>query len=379
MLLTALFAFTAFNLASLALAEDPAYTTPYKHYSQVFDNIAETLNDGQWGYGLKDLPKTAYTKKQWDWGKLPRVCFETAQVHNLYCDPHEVEVYEITYEDCDNPKIFCRCVYAEASIDEVAERVGQIPVKARQYVGVFSIYSSNKDAAAWASGPEVAIFGRVEHMSIYIHEIAHHLDLYAVGGKDWFADYFPYSGLSAWRNKVAKDSCVPDEYSKKSYAEDYANALVMAAYHGMIGDIFNLQTGQRPQGCMLEQLNTAIHHTIVERQLLTYDPSARCDIHWKEFAVVCQGYLARETGRCEGLPDYDAKVAEQDPEWFQTRASFIDARKQDQFSASSSRRISSSMSKEQLESEKSMVDSANKKAGYPAQRSRGAHGRFFTA
>ncbi|KAK3985817.1 hypothetical protein QBC44DRAFT_373682 [Cladorrhinum sp. PSN332] len=77
--------------------------------------------------------------KRLPWGTIPQFCFENATQALLgdqrYCSPYDVEVYEVTYNDCaDHPVVMCRCHNASVSIHQMLHDFGKVPVKARQYI-----------------------------------------------------------------------------------------------------------------------------------------------------------------------------------------------------------------------------------------------------
>lgn len=48
--------------------------------------------------GLQNLVGSSYTKSKWPWGTVPKLCHDTSVINN-YCNPYDLEVYDITYSD----------------------------------------------------------------------------------------------------------------------------------------------------------------------------------------------------------------------------------------------------------------------------------------
>ncbi|KAK4638753.1 hypothetical protein QC761_704765 [Podospora bellae-mahoneyi] len=93
-------------------------------------------------------------------GHVPKPCYDTA-VANSYCDPHDIDVWDVTYIDnvrlnfwkrCKVSKLFCQCIFSPTTIEIQATDFGKIPVKARQWIYTVSSYS----------GPEAAQPGTAE-------------------------------------------------------------------------------------------------------------------------------------------------------------------------------------------------------------------------
>ncbi|RPA72889.1 hypothetical protein BJ508DRAFT_334580 [Ascobolus immersus RN42] len=116
-----------------------------------------------------------------------------------------------------------------------------------------------------------------------------------------------------WKRMVEKDTCVPDYLARLDWTEDFSSVFVMAAYHGSAlgNSIFAVQSdsGQRPQDCMLNQMNGAIHILLNERPMLKHDWNARCEgpVWLQRSPTVCMGEDARRDNKCDGVPDYSSQ------------------------------------------------------------------------
>ncbi|KAK4170151.1 hypothetical protein QBC43DRAFT_282746 [Cladorrhinum sp. PSN259] len=97
------------------------------------------------------------------------------------CDPHDLEVFDVNYGDCPGyANVICRCNDSPRSIWDVADDLGRVPVKARQWINHVSAFNAPK-CSAYSGGNRIAILGNcVGRASVPIHEVAHSLDGWAV-------------------------------------------------------------------------------------------------------------------------------------------------------------------------------------------------------
>lgn len=75
------------------------------------------------------------THANWDfWGEgwIPKGCKDIALDHGL--SPNDFTVFNVHYDDCDTPWIFCRHKNAGADIINMIDMFGRTPVHMRQYV-----------------------------------------------------------------------------------------------------------------------------------------------------------------------------------------------------------------------------------------------------
>jgi hypothetical protein len=72
---------------------------PPAHYQEKFSglNLLDNAYSGA-SFGLQSIPQSGYTKTKWAWGTLPKNCYDIA-VNNNYCNPYDVEAYDIKYDD----------------------------------------------------------------------------------------------------------------------------------------------------------------------------------------------------------------------------------------------------------------------------------------
>ena len=62
-----------------------------------FEDGLDHLNSGAEG-GLNETPGVSFTLAQWDWGTIPKRCYDGAMQDNL-CEPTDMEVYDVTFPD----------------------------------------------------------------------------------------------------------------------------------------------------------------------------------------------------------------------------------------------------------------------------------------
>nr|CDP31669.1 Putative protein of unknown function [Podospora anserina S mat+] len=120
-------------------------------------------------------------------GHVPKPCYDTA-VANSYCDPHDIDVWDVTYIDnirlnfwkrCKVSKLFCQCISSPTTIEILATDFGKVPVKARQWIDTVSSYPGPKAAQPGTAEITLTSFRRLRRkvtLSVWFHEVAHSLD-----------------------------------------------------------------------------------------------------------------------------------------------------------------------------------------------------------
>ncbi|KAJ7112832.1 hypothetical protein C8R43DRAFT_1157281, partial [Mycena crocata] len=138
----------------------------------------------------------------------------------------------VTYEDCGDPFIICRCDNATMTMDTAVDRLGRLPVGLRRFLGTIFLFGGDTRAYTLTSG-DMHFFGDCA-MDTWIHESPN------------------ISGSAAWAKTIADDSCVPDTYATRNQVEDFAQMSVIKIYA-------LLHSGHLPPGfqteCMSHQLN----------------------------------------------------------------------------------------------------------------------------
>lgn len=154
------------------------------------------------------------------------------------------------------------------TINTIAQRVGQLPVKARQWVGYISSYAADY-CSAYSDSFHNYFFGDCgNHESVFFHELSHNLDRHVAGASlnDW------YSLSQNWKDTVTKGTCVADNYAKSSWLEAYAQVGVIAGYHGTVQSIYTKNVS-----CMADQVKKVIGQL---DSLWRKRPGQMCDRYW---------------------------------------------------------------------------------------------------
>jgi len=221
------------SLLPVVFAQDK----PPSSHGEKFSGL-NVLDSGTNGGLNGKLGPVNHSIRKWGWGTLPEQCFNSA--NNGYCNPYDVEVYEVTYSDCGSPVVICRCNWAQLSIGEAASMYGRLPVHARQHNRYLNVHPSDGGGChAHSTFLDITVFGRCEGAtSVYLHALSHNLD-YQVAGINGHA----YSNLPEWKQTIASDSCLADSYAKSSYTEAYAQVGVITACHQHVQSIWNLGVG----------------------------------------------------------------------------------------------------------------------------------------
>lgn len=122
MLLKVLLAALAAHLVVTASAQNPDKPTikpPMK-----WDRMENDLR--------RNLSPANSTRKYWSPGWIPATCKDFADGHNL--SSSNFTVFNVNYDDCSEPWIFCRHMNATASELDMIEMFGRMPVRMRSYV-----------------------------------------------------------------------------------------------------------------------------------------------------------------------------------------------------------------------------------------------------
>ncbi|KAK4230727.1 hypothetical protein QBC38DRAFT_468667 [Podospora fimiseda] len=277
-------------LATSVLAD--THEGPPLDLNELFENLHFLDLNG----GLNTLPVQKYTITQWGFGTVPSICFDMAA--DRQCDPHDLEVFDVNFDDCPGySNVICRCKDSPMSVQDIANDLGRIPVKARQWINHIGTFSA-PECSAYSGGNHVVVLGDcLDRASVTIHEVAHSLDGWALYSAQ---NGQQYSSTTEWHDIISNDMYVADNYAKARWSESWAQVAVMAAYHHNIGSIWDLEVDY-----MTGQLNKVIEQT---EGLLKFVEGRICDRHWPQEPVVCMGDRARNEGYCDGIEDENARM-----------------------------------------------------------------------
>ena len=150
------------------------------------------------------------------------------------------DVLTVTYQGSGTQSMtLCMCPNAVTGASYMIDMMGKVPYPVRRFNrGMISSTAGSCGGAA--SGGDVSFYCESNmHISVYIHESAHSLDRGRSGSKDW-------------HDAVARDSCVPDNYAMSSYAEDFAQVVVVWIH--LVGTGRHQDFGGNQYSCMRNQL-----------------------------------------------------------------------------------------------------------------------------
>ncbi|KAL4776969.1 hypothetical protein BDW60DRAFT_175171 [Aspergillus nidulans var. acristatus] len=205
----AIFTFSAASALFLALARaelDKPALTPDLDY----------LLEGN----ANSLPTVNSQIAAWPSGYIPKDCQDLGSGEGY--NASEFEVYEVTYDDCADPWLFCRHKDVEVDIATAAETFSKLPVKVRDWVRQIVLMPGAN--SAFAINGNVAFFGTTGgNVDVMIHESAHGLDGFAAFGES-------FSSSDGFLAAYNADTHVPDNYARSSQAENVAQNTVVAVY-----------------------------------------------------------------------------------------------------------------------------------------------------
>ncbi|KAH7316888.1 hypothetical protein B0I35DRAFT_479690 [Stachybotrys elegans] len=248
--------------------------------------------DAYWINRLNQVPVPNRWVVKREWGTAPRHCLATA-ADNSFCNPYDVEVYDLYYADCNAPWTVCRCnnVSPDYNIDVIADNIGRVPVRMRSWARHYSFFANNNNwkNSAYSTWTDINVFGSFPVSTILFHETCHNVDSWVTSGASG-----SYSSRQEWRDLANRDSCVPTDYSKSSWVEHFAEMCVQATYEENYGGI--------PIGtqCMSNTLTRARQ---LLRDAIKIVPGDKCTERIAPSPNACMGPEARNRGLCNGIPD----------------------------------------------------------------------------
>ncbi|KAL3476730.1 hypothetical protein BJX99DRAFT_227225 [Aspergillus californicus] len=167
-----------------------------------------------------NLPTVNSQIAVWESGWIPKDCKDIAEGEDLTAT--DFEVFQVQYDDCDDPWLICRHTEAESDIFTVAETFGKLPVRIRDWVRQILVLPGAN--SAFAVNGNVAFFGTTGgNVDVMIHESAHGLDGFGAFGE-------ALSTSETFLAAYDADTHVPDNYAQSSQAENVAQNTVVAVY-----------------------------------------------------------------------------------------------------------------------------------------------------
>ncbi|KAL8730865.1 MAG: hypothetical protein Q9166_003792 [cf. Caloplaca sp. 2 TL-2023] len=208
---------------------------------------------------MDNFPSVHSTWDEWGDGWIPKYCLdEISNADNGY-NLDDITTYNIHYEDCGTGWVVCVHKDSPMPIDVLADLFGRVPVHARQWIKhVVSL--PDDGGSAYMSDNSIVMQQINEHgFEVFLHETGHSLDASAYNeGKLSSSDHY--------HNEYNQDPNIPDPYSGATFAENVAQATVIAAYNAVVpggygtieprwGDVHHqyatVQTWQRESGNLL--------------------------------------------------------------------------------------------------------------------------------
>ena len=78
------------------------------------------------------LGSTGSRIEYWPQGQIPQGCYDIAQQHGM--NPGDFTVFNVFYDDCTAPWAMCHHNNAVATIDQMVDLFGRMPVGMRSYI-----------------------------------------------------------------------------------------------------------------------------------------------------------------------------------------------------------------------------------------------------
>ncbi|RDW72674.1 uncharacterized protein DSM5745_07846 [Aspergillus mulundensis] len=281
-------------LLPLALAQlDKPIMSPAVPFDQMDTNLYDNLKSTPASYSA------------WDYGYLPARCHDVAESwENL--SPYDMEVYNVTYEDCDRPWVMCRHKEADLSLDQMIDNFGRLPVRMRNLVRTQLAFPGRGNGTLLAYtftdlGDIVYTGDLYPYIRFWIHEVGHIRDAQVN------ASAGDYSSSTAWLNEYNKDAYICDAYAQTNHAENFAQEVVVAAYDKVVpGGIASLVPNYED---IYNQFSTV--EGLMGDELC---PGGTCERLFEDDRLVCVGPEAGCASKREYLAAREARLAEREAE-----------------------------------------------------------------
>ncbi|KAL4962424.1 uncharacterized protein BDV14DRAFT_202759 [Aspergillus stella-maris] len=178
-----------------------------------------------------NLPPTAATWEEWEYGWLPARCHDVAEAEGH--SPEDMTVYNVTYSDCDRPWIMCRHKDAPMSLDNLIDNFGRLPVRMRNLVRTQLAFPERSEGSLLAYtytdlGDIVYTGDMYAYIRFWIHEVGHIRDAQVDPSAG------DYSATTEWLDEYNKDAFICDAYAQTNAAENFAQEVVVAEYDSIV-------------------------------------------------------------------------------------------------------------------------------------------------
>jgi len=210
---------SAVSLASLASAQLDKPVIDPEFPGGGLGGLDQGLND--------NLHAPGSSWEAWEEGWIPEDCKN--MVEGSEFSVQDITPFNIKYDDCETPWVFCRHKDSPLSEDTIVDTFGKLPVRFRSFVRHMLFVPGTESAGS--SGDNVQMNGELG-VSVFIHEVAHSFDGHhgipeIEGG---------FSASQAWLDAYNADSAVPDGYAQSSQAENFAQQTVVALFDSNVPD-----------------------------------------------------------------------------------------------------------------------------------------------
>ncbi|KAK7193717.1 hypothetical protein DPSP01_000274 [Paraphaeosphaeria sporulosa] len=177
---------------------------------------------------IDNLPETNFNYELQAAGTIPDDCNKvaTGQVYNtVNYNPADFDIFNVHYDDCGDPWVFCHHKQSPITIDSMARQFGKLPVQMRQWIRHVVDVPSDGGWAFEFDGTVTFLDPKDDMMPVIVHETGHSLDLSGA-----YADK-PMSSSDRWWDNYNQDSNVPDTYASTNAIEDVAQNTVVAVFN----------------------------------------------------------------------------------------------------------------------------------------------------
>ncbi|KAF2838002.1 hypothetical protein M501DRAFT_1017752 [Patellaria atrata CBS 101060] len=157
-------------------------------------------------------------------GWLPSDCRDHIRLSNHSLA--SIDAFDVYYEDCPYPWVFCRHENATNTLDLMIELFGRLPVELRSYARNNIALPYIDKLSAESVNDDILLY-RTTGLTTYAHEMGHIIDMHGYpanisGGQ--------FSNSITWLAAYEKDVAVATGYSLTAQHENHSEMFVMALY-----------------------------------------------------------------------------------------------------------------------------------------------------
>ncbi|KAI0835485.1 hypothetical protein F5Y06DRAFT_299630 [Hypoxylon sp. FL0890] len=238
--------------------------------------------------GLQEhLPSTPWRITPWNGTLLPLEC--NHMVDKYLVNISKIEVFQVKYDDCNQPWVMCRHKEAKTNASTMAETFGKIPLSMREYVKNLLVLSPYKIMGAYSVNYNDTITVADDSFFLYAiaQEMMHSIDAHFTV-PNVTAENGTTSESDIWKAFHEKSDAVVSDWSTFTWQDNLAETSVISFYDAVVpGGVQAIQpnwTQVFPQYALLQTLY---------RDILTPGIKTNCTRRLEDTLVLYNNFSAQ--------------------------------------------------------------------------------------